>query len=102
MFNKSMVLNTLSAVKLEKAKVGFGYKLVDYNLIGILEREMSITDCDKFFKSYGIKTPPRRKDGDVFFLEIEYGAIGLFVMMPVSEELYNEQVEEFLIGYSAR
>lgn len=100
MFRRDLVLNMLSAVKLEKARVGFGYRLVDYNNIGRSEKEMSITDCDKFFKSYGIKTPPRRKDGDVFFLEVEYGAVGLFVMIPVSEELYNEQVEKFISEYT--
>jgi len=100
MFNKNLVLNMLGAVKLAKAKVGFGYMLIETANIGILEKEMSITDCDKFFKSYGIKTPPRRKDGDVFFLNMEYGAEGLFVMVPVSEQLYNEQVNKFMDGYS--
>ena len=100
MFNKSLVLNMLGAVKLAKAKVGFGYMLIETANIGIMEKEMSITECDKFFKSYGIKTPPRRKDGDVFFLNMEYGAEGLFVMVPVSEDLYDDQVALFMEGFN--
>ena len=99
-YNKNMVLDVLSAVKLEKAKTGFGYRLIDIDNVGLLERDMSITECDEFFKKNGIATPPRRKVGDVFFLECEYGMRGLFVYVPVNEAQYNEQVEKFFNGYA--
>jgi hypothetical protein len=94
-YNKNLVLEVLSAVKLEKAKVGFGYRVIDTDAVGTLEKDMSITECDEFFKKNGIETPPRRKHGDVFFLECEYGMEGLFVYVPVSEDIYNDQMDKF-------
>lgn len=96
--HKKNILNVDRAVKIERN--GLGYKLTDTDMIGTMEKGMSILEHTEFFKKNGIKLPMIRKDANVFFLEVEYGTVGFYVLIPVNETEYENHVNMFIDGYS--
>ena len=96
--HKKNILNVDRAVKIER--VGVSYKLTDTDMVGTLERDMTIVEHIGFFKKNGIKLPMIRRDVNTFFLEVEYGAVGFYVMIPVNESEYENHVSAFVDGYS--
>jgi hypothetical protein len=98
--HKRNILKIDRAVKIER--VGLRYKLYDTDMIGTQDKDMSIAEHADFFKKNGIKLPMIRRDTDMFFLEVEYGTDGFYVLIPVNEEVYEEEVNKFFEGYSVR
>jgi hypothetical protein len=96
--HKKNILNVDRAVKIQR--VGLNYKMTDIDMVGILEKNMSVVEHMSFYKDKGIKLPLIRKDADAFFLEVEYGTPGFYVMISVNEKEYNEYVSTFYDGYS--
>ena len=89
------VLSVCAAIKLEKAIVGFGYNLTEIAAHGAKTEFNTINEIDKLFLD-NCMTPPRRKKGNVFYLEVEMYTTGLFVFIEVNEELYSQEANRFL------